>query len=481
ENVKSENVKSKKTKPKKEPSFKMFWGRSKQGNLIISNTEFLSFVEGLGFGRYYAGETKDWVLVNKTDNVIREVDIPEVKKSVKDILIGEEFNEVADELLYTARWFSKGNLDAVERIELNPLRDTAKSCYVPFKNGIVHVTANETKIIPYKESVSQIWDTHIVNRDIRLDKEYMGNDYIDFLRKISGSDQKFNALKTMIGYLIHTYKFRSTTKVPILLDEATGSLEGRAEGGTGKSLVFEPLQYIRRTVFINGNRMDTRKSFVMQEVNIDHQVVIVDDLEPNYNMQGLFSSITGTMTIEKKNKQPIQIPYEFSPKIAINSNYLPNGEGASFERRKYEFEVKKIYSDTYQPIDDYGREFFSYEWTEKDWNQVFNFWIDCAKCYLKYKLIKPENENISFKKLVGATSLDFARFLESETWVESRVDSGEWSNSRELYVDFMSEFEVTAYDCSPKKWHSNLRKLAEHTSKRVEFKGQGCDKEFRYA
>jgi hypothetical protein len=58
----------------------------------------------------------------------------------------------------------------------------------------------------------------------------------------------------------------------------------------------------------------------------------------------LFSAITEGITIEKKNKDAIRIPFSFSPKIVITTNYAIKGRGNSFLRRKVELELTSFYN-----------------------------------------------------------------------------------------------------------------------------------------
>ena len=56
-------------------------------------------------------------------------------------------------------------------------------------------------------------------------------------------------------------------------------------------------------------------------------------------MKDYLAVVTEGLTLEKKNKDAIKIPFSKSPKVAITTNYAIKGKGSSFERRKWELRV----------------------------------------------------------------------------------------------------------------------------------------------
>jgi hypothetical protein len=123
----------------------------------------------------------------------------------------------------------------------------------------------------------------------------------------------------------------------------------------------------------------------------------------------LFSVVTEGLTLEKKNKDAIKIPFSKSPKIAITTNYAIKGSGNSFVRRKWELELSQHYTKEFTPLVEFGKHFFG-EWDENEWCQFDNFMISCLQLYLDSGLLKANLVNQALKSFMSSTSNDFAEW-----------------------------------------------------------------------
>ena len=101
---------------------------------------------------------------------------------------------------------------------------------------------------------------------------------------------------------------------------------------------------------IDGKAFNFEKSFPYQTVSTDTQLLCFDDVKKHFDFERLFSVVTEGLTLEKKNKDAIKIPFSKSPKIAITTNYAIKGKGSSFERRKWELEFKQFYTKDFTPF-----------------------------------------------------------------------------------------------------------------------------------
>ena len=68
-----------------------------------------------------------------------------------------------------------------------------------------------------------------------------------------------------------------------------------------------------------------RNHFAYQLVSADTQILCFDDVKKYFSFERLFSVVTEGLTLEKKNKDAIKIPFSKSPKIAITTNYAIKG------------------------------------------------------------------------------------------------------------------------------------------------------------
>lgn len=62
---------------------------------------------------------------------------------------------------------------------------------------------------------------------------------------------RYLSLMAAIGYLLHQYKDPANPKIIVLIDQIIGEEETH-NGGTGKSLLFKALSYMRNMVELSG-------------------------------------------------------------------------------------------------------------------------------------------------------------------------------------------------------------------------------------
>ena len=180
-------------------------------------------------------------------------------------------------------------------------------------------------------------------------------------------------MESTLGYLQHGYKNLSYCPAVILNDEV---ISDNPEGGTGKGLVMSALAQMKKLVVIDGKAFAFERSFPYQLVSADTQILCFDDVKKNFDFERLFSVVTEGLTLEKKNKDAIKIPFDKSPKIAITTNYPIKGSGNSFERRKWELELHQHYNKDNTPVMEFGKHFFA-DWDDEDWCKFDNYMIDC--------------------------------------------------------------------------------------------------------
>ena len=99
------------------------------------------------------------------------------------------------------------------------------------------------------------------------------------------------------------------------------------------------LGHMKKLVVIDGKSFNFEKSFAYQLVSADTQILCFDDVKNILTLRDCLAVVTEGLTLEKKNKDAIKIPFSKSPKVAITTNYAIKGKGSSFERRKWELEL----------------------------------------------------------------------------------------------------------------------------------------------
>lgn len=419
----------------KKPVIK-FWFRENE-RLKISRIRFKKFLESEGFCKYKMESNHLFVRVE--NNIVEEIDSIDVKEFVMNYLermATEEFegtsrNEIIDALIKSAnQLFTQQFLEFLitRNIEFN--KDTFDKGYFYFKNGFVEVSRSEIEFHNYKNLIKHIWKKQIIDRNfIESNKRSV---FEDFLFNVCRSEVKrYEALKSAIGYLLHTYKDPSITKSIVFIDE---KLSEGAFGRSGKGLVIKSISKVRNVVIEDGRNFNPSKNFAFQRVKADTNIIGFEDIREKFPFERLFSIITDGITIERKNKDEIHLSYDESPKVVISTNFSISGVDDSTIDRQFIIEFSDYYNKSHRPVDDFGKPFFG-SWNEDEWSDFDNFMIGCLQLYLKKGLVTYEFINLDKKKMIDETCQEFVEFAEDE------VEIGKEYEKKELYESFKKEYE----------------------------------------
>ena len=425
----------------KKPLIK-FWFHEKD-RLKISRIRFKRFLESEGFCKYRmatdGGTGSNHLYVRIESNIVEEIDSVDVKEFVMNYLgkmAIEEFdgtnrNEIIDTLIKSAnQLFTQSFLEFLitRNIEFN--KDTSDKGYFYFKNGFVEVQKENVEFYKYDKLTKHIWKKQIIPRNY-TETEYRSV-FDDFLFNICRNDVKrFEALKSGIGYLIHTYKDPSFSKSVVFIDE---KLSDGAFGRSGKGLVIKAISHVRNVVIEDGRNFNPSKNFAFQRVRADTNIIGFEDIREKFPFERLFSLITDGITIERKQKDEIHIRYEESPKVVISTNFSISGVDDSTMDRQFIIEFSDYYNKSHRPVDDFGKPFFG-AWSVEEWNEFDNTMIGCLQHYLKNGLVEYEFINLDKKKMIDETSPEFIEFAEDEIVI------GKEYEKKELYESFKKEFE----------------------------------------
>lgn len=446
EEKKPDRVKDKQNSDKEieDKELGVFWGWDGR-KISIHADKILKFINAMGFYTYrFDGNVSDVEFVRVKNKIVEFVGIKDIKDAVLKHVA--QYNEVnaktaEDHLLMKPRYFDKGFLNALPELQIEDVRDKRNEIYLFFedKDGsgyFYSITKNEVKKKSLLDMPSaHVWKSHLAREKFQsFESDFLESDFVRFVERSSGGGDRFEALCTSIGYLMHTYKLPSMAKLVYLFDGAMGELDGEANGGTGKNLVLKCLEYCRTVVNIDGKDFDPKNKHKFESVREDTQLVFIDDYEGD--TKELFAKITGTFSYKKMYQSEIQVPFEKSPKIAISSNKAPKGISSSYIRRTVGIEFSNYYNEDKTPRDEFGRDFFSDEWGQKDWDALYSFLIFCAQKYLKEGVKEVESSNTKEKQLVRNTSQEFAEWI-----LNVDVDLTEDWNGREIFKRFLSDLD----------------------------------------
>jgi hypothetical protein len=290
--------------------------------------------------------------------------------------------------------------------------------------------------ISYTDIDGCIWEEQKIQRDFALTDQPA--EFRKFIHNVSGNDEaRYRAVESTIGYLMHSYKPPAFCPAVILNDE---TISENPEGGTGKGIFVKALGSIKKNVIIDGKGFNFQKTFLYQRVSADTQILTYDDVQKGFDFERLFSVITEGITLEKKNKDEIHIPFEESPKVVITTNYAIKGAGNSFERRKWELEFAQHYNKHFTPEDEFGHQLFA-DWTNEEWARFDNYMISCLQGYLNTGLVASPFKNLELRKLEAATSYEFREWATApESDRRYRIEVGSSYLGTDLMQDFINEY-----------------------------------------
>jgi hypothetical protein len=387
----------------------VFWMVDSKKGIQIEPIKYSEFLVKSGFNKYYPENAERPTFVRVKENKVRLSSTEQIKDYVLNYLLDKNEVNVWNYCSRSPYLFNENHLNMIDSIDIFMLQDTKDSSFIPFKNGVVKVSKNDVKVMSYIDVDGYIWENQIIQRDFTPIKDST-NDFEDFVKKVSANDDvRIMSLETTLGYLIHSFKDKTDQKAIIFNDQ---EIDDNPNGGSGKSLMLAALSYFRRVVKIDGKSFNPGKSdFVYQRVNLDSQILAFDDVKRNFDFEQLFSIISEGITVNRKNKDEIFIPFERSPKIVITTNYVISGAGSSHDRRRHELEFFQYFHSRRSPLDEYGRLLFD-SWGDDDWIRFDNYMIKNLQSFLSNGLTKSISINADAKRFIQSTSKDFYDWTE---------------------------------------------------------------------
>ena len=417
-----------------------FWTKSDKGIVKIVHILFKQFLEDNGFYKYCPEGGRNFVFVRVTNNLIDHASEKEIKDFILDYLLDLEDTLVYNYFADNTRFFREEFLTLLASIDVYFIEDTKDTAYLYFKNCAVKITHDEVVPIDYIDLGGYVWKDHVIDRNFDL-CEVTKCDFEQFISNICFSDvNRIKSMESTIGFLMHAYKDLSYCPAVILNDEV---ISDNPEGGTGKGLLMNAISQLKKLVFIDGKSFNFERSFAYQTVSVDTQIVCFDDVRKYFDFERLFSVVTEGLTLEKKNKDAIKIPFSRSPKITITTNYAIKGAGNSFERRKWELELHQYYSKEFTPLEEFGKLMFG-DWDDGEWSEFDNYMVNCLRSYLRTGLVRSSFVNLRIRQLSAETSHEFIEWCGLINGVTpnekfQELADGHKVYKQDLYYDFIQD------------------------------------------
>ncbi len=291
----------------------------------------------------------------------------EIKDFVLDYLLELDDMSIYNYFADNTRYFREEFLTLLATIDIYFIEDTKNTAYLYYRNCAVKITNTDIIPIDYLDLGGYVWKDHVIDRNFILCSVSDDFYFKRFILNICGKDEsRVRSMDSTLGFLMHAHKNLSYCPAVILNDEV---ISDNPEGGTGKGLLMNALSNMKKLVVIDGKSFMFERSFAYQLVSADTQILCFDDVKKYFDFERLFSVVTEGLTLEKKNKDAIKIPFSKSPKIAITTNYAIKGAGNSFARRKWELELHQHYTKNFTPLDEFGKLMFS-DWDDDEYSNL---------------------------------------------------------------------------------------------------------------
>ena len=394
--------------------------------VVLDTNLVVKFLEMNGFYYYHNDSNNEsYVLVKETNSIIEKVNERYVLAFLQDYVKYRipsdyiiEYDRLTRGKASIERAINELSIQQFRKVinnlkskDVKILKDRPGVCYKFFKNLVVEITANEIELYYYPflkfglEEEYKVWKDNVINHKIDLVDIYhtaMAYNFhrlVTITKDINGNlitnEARFLALRSALGYLMYNYKNDTDTKAVVFCEEQISDNGGR----TGKTLTCKMLEKLGcKIAKINGRNVDFNNRFLFQNVEESTNIILFDDTNDKFDFTALYSVITNGLTIEKKNKQAIQLSHQETPKFLITTNTVLTDESNSGKGRKLEVEFTDYFSDGWTPQDEFGCIFFD-DWDDYDWNLFYNYMIGNIKLYLQKGLISYESKNLKNRKL----------------------------------------------------------------------------------
>ncbi|MEO9474165.1 MAG: hypothetical protein ABJG41_01480 [Cyclobacteriaceae bacterium] len=292
-----------------------------------------------------------------------------------------------------------------------------------------------------------------------------------------------------LGYLLHRHKSPSRPWAVFAMDHRVSD-DGESHGGSGKSICFKAPRFFMKSVTLDGRKPKlTDDQFIYENVTRHTDYILVDDANQYLNFQFFFAPLTGELTVNPKNNQRFIIPFKEVPKFSITSNFVVRNLDSSTERRLlytvfsdyYHQNSNDFYLETRQPKDDFGKEILNEEFTEEEWNDFYNFMMQCCRFYMNHDKIEPPMNNVEKRNLISEMGNAFHEWadvyfsedseklncfvVKNEAFDEfKRASKTNWT-SQKFGKALKAWAKYYGYELDPKEYHNGQGRITrKHTA-----------------
>ena len=161
-----------------------FWSINSKGTVIIIPIFFKTFLERRGYFKYYPENAVKPTFVKVKSNIVTITSVEIIKDDVLNYLIEEP--NVWNHVSKSKQLFSEQFLTMLKSIDMEMIKDTKSTAYVPFLNGVVKITSKSIELQKYISCDGFIWDNQIIKRNYI--SAPIENNFRDLVHKVSNDE-----------------------------------------------------------------------------------------------------------------------------------------------------------------------------------------------------------------------------------------------------------------------------------------------------
>lgn len=453
-----------------------FWNISENGLCTIHYASYVQFLEEEL--NYYQVNTFGITHIVKIDgHVMHKSDsddiIQETRRYIENNLDSPLDVKVAEAFIKIIGKINRAELTAyLERVDFNEQEETHENAYFYYKDKMVEVKKDDIIVKDYKDLDGYIWADQRLQREWQGTCDFKNFNYFKFLQNITHHNKdRWDLMRTVLGYLLHSNKTEGNAKAIIFVDEFTyGEEINVSDGGTGKSIVGKSLQHMKKQCYIDGKRFKPGESkFALSQVEPGDQTVFIDDIKKGFNFEDIYVMVTSDLEIERKFKDKMKIPFAKAPKIVIASNKSLKGDGGeSDSRRQITVEFHKHYNAKFTPKDEFNGEVFfdKYMWNLEDWKKFDSLMVHCLQYYFSQSnKIKQVEGSYQERKLIESIGPEIYEFCEESIkpnikyTTEDLYNGDITSTSGKMKLGFINQYD---YEISKRGLIVRVKKWAKY-------------------
>ena len=157
----------------------------------------------------------------KEQNLVEETNEKRIKDFVLHSLL--QRHEIGfqpyDLMAGSTKYFSPEFLSMLDSTDINMMEDTAETCYLYYNNCAVEIGKDTIIEHEYIDLNGYVWKKQIIDRKFSK-YDHHDSEFRKFLWLIAGQDNnKYQSFKSVIGYLMHSYKTSANNKAIIFNDQ----------------------------------------------------------------------------------------------------------------------------------------------------------------------------------------------------------------------------------------------------------------------